>query len=103
MKPATPAADIVCPTFALMLPSQQYGASTGRPSRSPKNCRSAPTSTTSPTVVAVPCVSTYEMVSTPKSSPSCARRIASFCPSGRGVIGPSPRPSLLQPEPRITA
>ena len=58
MKPAAPAADMVWPMLPLMLPRLQKGCSRAWPARSLKKCLSAPTSTTSPTVVAVPWVST---------------------------------------------
>ena len=63
----------------------------------------APTSTTSPTAVAVPCVSTKPTDSTGMAASAEARAMAFFWPSGRGVIGPSPLPSLLQPLPLMTA
>ncbi len=55
-----PAADMVCPMFALTEPSAVREP--GSHPASSKSWRSAPTSTTSPTVVAVPCASTYPSV-----------------------------------------
>src|SRR5207253_6231184 len=103
ISPAIPAADMVWPMFALTDPSAVCAPSRGVQPCSRNSSASAPTSTTSPTVVAVPCASTYptDCGGTPASA--YARRSASSWPPCLGVIGPSLRPSLLHAEPRISA
>ncbi len=62
IRPAIPEADMVWPMFALTLPRAVRAPSRGVQPASSNSLRSAPTSTTSPTVVAVPCASTYPTV-----------------------------------------
>ena len=62
-----------------------------------------PSSTTSPTLVDVPCPSTLSPGSGATPTRSQARSTASFWPIGLGAVMPLPLPSELAPMPRMTA
>ncbi|PSK61847.1 hypothetical protein B0E53_06248 [Micromonospora sp. MH33] len=92
ISPATPAAALVCPMFALMLPSTAGDAA------GPRTPSSARSSASSPTAVPVPCPSTSRTAPGSMPARSYARRSASRCPLSSGRVSP-PLPSDEEAQP----
>ncbi len=101
---------MVCPIMDLTEPTPigraPPQAPAPAPASAPKTCRRVASSAASPAGVAVPCASTRPSApgalgSSPASAQ--ARSTASTCPSDAGASSVDVRPSLAEPQPRITA
>jgi len=99
-KPAAPAALLRWPKLDLTEPKAMLPAWI---SNFPKISFKLFTSTTSPTLVEVPCPSIKPALAGETPAAFQARSTARCCPKGLGAVMPLPRPSLLAPTPRMTA